>query len=114
MKKYILFIVLMSSANAFAGGWTNSGSVEFVELVRGQGFLVKGDFGSGIGCVNAAADYLWVAIDHPQYDQLYSTVLAGYMAGKKIRAYAHTCTEIGWHGGSYSTLNGAGSLYLQN
>jgi hypothetical protein len=116
MRKILPLTVLFLSAVANAGGWTtygeDSGSVEFVEVVRAQGFLVKGKFGDPAEC--GTLDHLWVGADHPQYDQLYSTALAAFMSGKKIQAYAHTCTEIGWHGGSYNTLTGAGSMYIKN
>jgi hypothetical protein len=114
LKKIAIIGSFVFSSIANAGGWTKTGAVEFVEVVRAQGFIVKGDFGSAIGCSNAVADFLWVAADHPQYDQLYSTALAAFMGGKKLKAYAHTCTAIGWHGGEFSTLNASGSLYISN
>jgi hypothetical protein len=116
MKKILAITTLLFPGIACAGGWTTydgtSGNVEFVEVVRAQGFLIKGSIGNPANC--SVNDHLWVAIDHPQYDQLYSTALAAFMGGKKIQAYAHTCTEIGWHGGSFNTLTGAGSMYLKN
>ena len=116
MKKILLISIVLFSNIAFAGGWTtydsNNGNVEFVEVVRAQGFMVQGTFGNPAGCT--VSNQLWIPIEHPQYDHLYSMALAAFMSGKKIQAYAHNCTEIGWHGGSYNTLSGAGSLYLKN
>ena len=73
---------------------------------------MTGELGDAAGC--GTDGFLWVAPGHPQYDQLYSTALAAFMSGKKIQAYAHTCTEIAWHGGSFSTLNGSGALYIKH
>ena len=74
MKKLLaLALLLISSAAIANGGWTstgtNDGSVKFIEVVRAQGFLIKGNFGNPAEC--SAPDYLWIDIAHPQYDQLY-------------------------------------------
>lgn len=114
MKIFTFLVLVIISISSFAGGWTQTGKIEFIEVVRGQGFLVKGALGSKIGCTDAKDGYLWVAIDHPQYDTLYSTVLAAYMSGKSIKAYTHDCTEIGWYSGKYSTLSGSGSLNIKD
>ena len=117
MKIFFVISMLILPNIVSAGGWTtyhkddDRGSVEFVEIVRAQGFLIKGKLGDPAGC--GTADHLWVAMDHPQYDQLYSTALAAFMSGNKIHAYAHNCTEIGWHGGSYNTLTSSGAMYLK-
>ena len=107
-----LFMLTLFPSETFAGGWTKTGSVYNIETVRSQGFLIKGDLGEKIGCDTALPDALWVGIDHPQYEHLYSTALAAFLSSKKIRAYAHTCTAIGWRGGEFSTLSGAGSLII--
>lgn len=116
MKKLIALAILGFSTAANAGGWTTAnghvGNVEFIEIVRAQGFLIKGDFHDAAGCNKGG--YLWVDIAHPQYEQVYATALAAFMGGKKINAYASTCTAIGWHGGQYNTLTGSGALYLLN
>lgn len=118
MKKLLAVTMLCVSAAASAGGWTSTGaddgSVIFIEVVRAQGFLVKGNFGNPAGCTVTNANHIWVDISHPQYDQLYATALAAFMGGKKIKAYVHNCTDIGWHGGTFNSLNGAGAMYLKH
>ena len=117
-KTVITIALLVCSAAVIAGGWTtysassNAGKIEWVEVVRAQGFLVSGDFGNPANC--EVAGRIWVPIDHPQYDQLYSMVLTAFTSGKKIQAHAAECTAIGWHGGTYNTLTGAGAMYLRN
>lgn len=112
MKYLCCLLLTVIASAAAAGGWTNNGVLENVEVVRSQGFMMKGALGDAADC--GSDGYLWVPIDHPQYDLLYSTALAAFMGAKKIHAYAHTCTEIGWHGGSFSTLSGAGALYIKH
>ena len=118
MRKLLIVFVLVFPSVVCAGGWTSyeasgdQGSIDYVEVVRAQGFMVIGKLGNPAGCTRV--NYLWVSINHPQYDQLYSTVLAAFMGGKKIHAYASTCSEIGWHSGSFNTLTSSGALYIKN
>ncbi|KZY41286.1 MULTISPECIES: hypothetical protein [unclassified Oleiphilus] len=113
MKKVsVIILACFVALPVFAGGWTNGGRITEIEIVRAQGFMVKGNFGDANDC--GISDYLWVPIDNTQYDITYSTILAAYMAGKKIKAYAHECREIGWHGGSYSTMTSSGAMYLRD
>lgn len=118
MKKLTLALLAFIPvfANAQSGWTTNPGNggggITAVEVVRAQGFFINGNLGNPAGCSNS--DTLWIAIDHPQYDILYSTVLAAYMSGKKIQAYAHQCGSFGWHGGSHNQVTGDGALYIRN
>ncbi|UTW45820.1 hypothetical protein KFE80_02605 [bacterium SCSIO 12696] len=119
IKKIIMTTFLLSfSMVSLAGGWTTysssdtKGSIENIEVIRAQGFMIFGELGDPANCGNTG--YLWVAINHPQYEQLYSMALTAFTAGKKIQAYAHSCTDVGWHGGSFSTLGGAGGMYIRH
>ncbi|MDM3869729.1 hypothetical protein QSV34_00035 [Porticoccus sp. W117] len=119
MKKGILAVLLtLVSFAVLAGGWTHysasdsKGTIENIEVIRAQGFMIFGDLGDPADC--GRDGYLWVAFDHPQYEQLYSMALTAFTAGKKIQAYAHSCTDVGWHGGSFSTLTGAGGMYIRH
>lgn len=111
MKRVSLLVIFtLFSSMVFAGGWTNKAVPTSVEVVRSQGFMITGNFGNPAEC--SQSNFLWVAIEHPQYDQLYSMALSALNAGKRIRAYSHACTEIGWHGGSFNTVRSSGAMYV--
>ena len=112
MKKIFAACIFVFSFSANAGGWTADATIERVEIVRDQGFMVFGTFGNPSECT--ATDALWIPISHTQYEQLYSTALSAFIGGKKLKAYAHTCSEIGWHGGSYNTLSNSGAMYIKS
>ena len=112
MNKFILGTALFFlSFYSYGGGWTSAAMVEHIEIIRSQGFQIKGAFGNPSQCT--VANYVFVAINHPQYDQLLATATAAFLAGKQLKIYSHTCTTYGWHGGSYNELTGDGSMYLQ-
>ena len=111
MKKIIIgFIAVIMTQAVFAGGWTLTSEINHIEIIRGQGFQLQGDFGNPASCTGS--NYIYIPIAHPQYDQLYSSAMIAFTSNKKVRAYLHTCTAYGWHGGTFGTLNGAGSLYI--
>ena len=112
MKNYFIFFILSFSSAVFAGGWTTTAPVEHVEIIRGQGFEIKGGFGNPSNCT--VSDKVFVSINHPQYQQLLSVSLAAFMGSKKLRIYSHQCIDYGWHGGTHNELTGAGSMYLHN
>jgi len=110
VRSIFLITIFIFSSTTFAAGWTTTSPVDHVEIIRGQGFEIKGDFGNPSSCT--AANTVFVAINHPQYDQLLSMSLSAFMGGKKLRIYSHRCVDYGWHGGTYNELTGAGSMYL--
>ena len=104
------FLIGVSPTNAMTA-WTEKAVPTEIESVRGQGFLIIGAFGNN-GTACAAGDTIWVAITHPQYDQLYSMAISAMLSGKKLWGYAHQCTSYGWHGGTYNEITGAGALRI--
>ena len=112
MLKKLLIAIFITSMPAYAGGWTKTASVIDIEIIRAQGFQIRGEFGNPSECSNANS--IFVAVDHPQYEHILSVAMTAFMGNKKLQAYSHKCVEYGWHGGSYNQLTGAGSLYLKN
>lgn len=112
MKKTIFVLLAIYSSCLYAAGWTNTASVEHVEVIRAQGFEIKGTFGNPSNC--EVGDSVFVSIEHPQYDQLLSVALAAFMGNKKLRIYSHQCVNYGWHGGTHNELISHGSMYLVN
>ena len=110
MKGVFLVLMLCCSSMVYAGGWTATAAVEHVEIIRAQGFEIKGSFGNPSECT--VGDTIFVSVDHPQYDQLLSVALAAFMGGKKLRIYSHQCINYGWHGGTFNELTASGSMYL--
>ncbi|MCW8878013.1 MAG: hypothetical protein OQK51_13255 [Kangiellaceae bacterium] len=56
--------------------------------------MIWGVFGNPAGCTKDNA--VWVKGEHPQYDKLYSTALAAFMAGKKfVFTFIHVRPLVG-------------------
>lgn len=110
MKYLTLCFILIFSSFSYAGGWTQIAKVDHVEVIRAQGFEIKGTFGNPSNC--SVGDTVFVSVNHAQYDQLLSVALAAFMGDKKLRIYSHQCINYGWHGGTYNELTAAGSMYL--
>ncbi|MET1257677.1 hypothetical protein, partial [Aliikangiella maris] len=107
-----LILALGFSHIVVAGGWTKTASVADIEIIRGQGFQITGDFGNPSECT--VGNTIYVALEHPQYDKLLSISMAAFMGNKKLRIYSHQCANYGWHGGTYNELTSDGSMYLKN
>lgn len=43
MRYFAGLMIYVVSIASFAGGWTSAGIVENIEVVRSQGFLIKGE-----------------------------------------------------------------------
>lgn len=112
MKSIFLILILSFSSAVFARGWTAIAPVDRIEIIRSQGFEVRGAFGNPSSCDKQ--DRVFVSISHPQYEQLLSVSLAAYMGGKKLRIYSHQCITYGWNGGSHNELTGSGAMYIVN
>jgi hypothetical protein len=113
--KYLLCIFVAFSSALSAGGWSNSATPTRVDIERGNGFMVYGEFGNAGGCTSPNKFY--VQKNHPQYSEIYSTVLTAFTAGKKVSAYIHGCNPVGWYSVdsvTYNTLMPAGSLIVKN
>ncbi len=113
MKRYF-FIILVSilPSEFLAGGWTKKAALEDIEIIRNQGFQIKGEFGNPSNCT--VSNTIFVSVEHPQYQHLLAVSLSAFMGNKKLYIYSHSCIEYGWHGGSYNQLTNAGSMYIKN
>jgi hypothetical protein len=114
MRILVLLIVFLSPLS-FAGSWSDVAVPTGIDIERGNGFLVRGDFGNNGGCTQA--DSVYVQANHPQYKEIYSAAVAAYMAGKKIQLYINDCITRGWYvtaDKTFSTLTGGGTFKLVN
>ncbi len=65
-----------------------------VSIVLNAGFRVTGSFDTPFTC--ELNDQVFVGIDHPQYDQIYSMSLAALASKSKIQFEVRKCAVIGW------------------
>ena len=117
MKYIFMFLLTIISMVANAGGQTNAAVPTAIHLVQAgsAGFMVFGEFGNVAGCT--VSNQVFIEIGHPQYSQIYSTVTAAFMAGKKVAFYSHNCKPVPWYTvntTTYNTVEPFGAIYLSN
>lgn len=103
IRVFVLLITIFSSIKIYAGGSTNWVTPTRIDLERGRGMMVYGLFGNPSDCT--IPNQIYVNSDHPDYDRIYSMILAAYMSGKKISAYSHSCDSVGWYSSTNVTYN---------
>lgn len=92
-------ILLLAISTTFAGGFTNWAVPTMIEVERGGGFGVWGDFGNPAFC--HTSNVVYVMASHPQYKEIYATVLSALNNGYQVRFYVHSCDIVAW----WSTQN---------
>ncbi len=112
MKSFLCICAILFSATVAAEGWTSTSRVSSVEIIRDQGFEVKGAFGNPSACQRG--DTIFVSINHPQYAELFSTAMAAFSNGKRLKMYSHQCVSYGWHRGNYNELTAAGAMFMRH
>jgi hypothetical protein len=117
MKYVIALFLFLTSLSVFAGGFTDAAVPTRIDLVQAgsAGFMVYGHFRNVSSC--SVSNQFYVEIGHPQYNQIYSTVLAAFMAGKKIWIYSHACKPVPWYTVdtvTYNTMEPSGSIQIIN
>lgn len=114
MKYLIGFILASLSLTSLAGGRVTWAVPTQIDIERGNGFMVYGNFGNPGEC--SMADRFYVKKEHPQYDKIYSAVLSAHASGKEIMAYIHTCEPVLWYSVdsvTYNTLGAAGDFKIR-
>lgn len=110
-----MIIGLLASTSCFAGGWTATAVPTGVDIVRGEGLMVHGSFGNPAGCT--VADAFFVQISHPQYKEIYATLVLALATGKSIEAYAAECDPATWYSipsTTYNTVTPSVSVNIHN
>ncbi len=108
-------LLMLLASSAYAGGYSSLAVPTGLDIDRGSGFMFYGDFGNAGSCTTNNSIY--VKVGHPQYKEIYSTVLAAFSTGKKIQAYIHSCEPIGWYSGpstTYNVVDSAAAVYIRN
>jgi hypothetical protein len=103
MKKLLLTIILLLSTNVIAGGRMTWAVPTQVDLERGNGIMVYGDFGNPNGCT--VPNRFYVPKTHPEYDKIYGLIMTAFSAKQEMRAYTHSCKSIGWYSVPSTTYN---------
>lgn len=114
MKSILVFLIIFPAA-VIAGDWTSYAVPTKIDIERGNGFMFYGEYGNPEECTTE--NRIYVEIDHPQYKEIYSTVLAAFISGKAVRAYIHECGTVGWYAASPTTFNiltPGGALDIKN
>ena len=116
MKKITAFFLLTIGVQTQAGSWATAAVPGTIEIQGGNGLMIWAEIGNPENC-NGGANVFFVEKDHPQYDQIYATILAAKMSGKKIQPYIHDCKPVTWHSMpsvQYNTLTPSGAIYLRD
>lgn len=76
--------------------------------------MVYGTFGNPGGCT--VPDQFFVAISHPQYNQIYATLMMAMATGRQIMTYSIECDPVTWYSVStttYNTVTGGSAVNVQ-
>lgn len=114
MKTLIAISLLTLVIQVQAGALGTPAVPSSIEIERGNGIMVWAKIGNPMDC-NGGGDLFYVEKSHPQYDQIYSAILAAKMAGKKIQPYIHECKPVFWHSADsvlYNTLTPNGTIVI--
>jgi|GEM_PF-3183194 len=113
--KLVFFAALVAtSTSSLAGGWTGWAVPVRVDVVRNEGIMVYGSFGNPSGCT--VSDQIFVAFSHPQYNQIYATLMTALAVGRQVMAYSVGCAPEPWYSVSsvtYNSVDGSSAVNIQ-
>lgn len=98
MRLLFIFILLVSGNNALAGDYTGKSEINWMSSIRGDNFLISGDWSNSLQCTNLNGNIWKILSDKDSVEDLramYSMALAAHMSGKTIELYAHECGSDG-------------------
>lgn len=98
-----IFALSLVSVTSFAGAFSNWAVPTRVDLERGNGVMVYGEFGNVGDCV--ITNRVYIPNSHPEYDNAYAMVLAAFTAGKEVNFYIDQCLSVGWYTQASNTFN---------
>jgi hypothetical protein len=113
-KVALLVALVTTSSTSLAGGWTAWAVPTRVDVVRTEGLMVYGSFGNPGGCT--VPDQFFVAINHPQYNQIYATLMTAMVTGRQIMAYSIECDSETWYSvpaTTYNTVTAGSAVNMQ-
>ncbi len=92
----------MFSPTALAGSYTFFAQPTGYDIERGNGLMIYGKFGNKEGC--SKSDQIYVKINHPQYKEIFSSVVTAMNTGQKISGYIHSCEPVTWYATTATTF----------
>lgn len=115
MKNIIMTAILVCvSSNSYSAAWSNWAIPTQIDVERGGGFMVYGAFGNPNGC--SVGDRFYVAREHPQYQEIYSSILAAFSSEKEVRVHIRDCEAVSWYATSetnFNVLKATGSVSIR-
>ena len=115
MKNILLIIVALISVGAHAGGRVSWATPIQIDIERGNGVMVYGNFGNPNNCT--MSDMFYIKSDHPEFEKIYSALMIAYTSKKKITAYIHECSPVPWYSvieTTYNTLTLSGDFKIKD
>ena len=86
-----------------AAGWSNWGVPTRIDVERGNGIMIWGDFGNPNGCT--VSDAIYVHVSHFQYDRIYAMALTAFTSGKELIFHSNQCDPVTWYSVPSTTYN---------
>ena len=81
MRKFTLLSSLFLSMPILSGAFSNAAVPTRIDIERGNRLKVYGNFGNPMNCTNEGR--FFIQKTHPQYSEIYSTILAAFTANKR-------------------------------
>lgn len=104
MKKVLLAsLLLLGSLEVSAGAWSDWAVPTRVDIERGNGVMVYGNFGNKGSCT--VSNRVYIPATHPEFDKVYALLLAGFTANKEVQLYVENCQPVGWYAKPETTYN---------
>jgi hypothetical protein len=103
MRRMIALVALATTGTCYAGNWTQWAVPTRVDVVRNEGVMVYGNFGNPNSCT--VANQFFVALGHPQYNEIYAMLMLAFTTGKSVQAYADQCAPEMWYSVASTTYN---------
>jgi hypothetical protein len=95
---------MLLSAPVLAGaGWSGIAVPTSIDLVRGEGFMIFGQFGNAGGCTYT--NQIFIQADAPDYKLLLATAMLAFSSGRELMVYTDSCVARAWYAPSTNTFN---------
>lgn len=93
--KPLFIMLLMIPGLCLADGWTNWAKPTQVDIDRGNGIMVYGNYGNPSECV--APKMIYIPSSHPAYEHVYEVVTKAFSNVREIRMYTNGCGTVNYY-----------------
>jgi len=115
MKYALSVLALFVCSTSYAAGWSQLAVPTGVDVERGNGIMVYGNFGNAGSCT--VTDQVYVRSTHPQYKEVYSAILLAFSTGKQLRFHIASCDAVTWYSAptvTYNIMEPGGALFMRH